>query len=78
MAKKIIAYGLRPIFPAEPGQIMTAAVMTCFVSQRMLSGMGGGSAALHPDVVDILTDDEEVRQLIRDKMKLKNESNPIG
>jgi len=77
MGDKIIGYSLSPIVPAM-GQMMTAAVRTCFVSGRVISSMGGGSAALHPDVVDILQNDEEVRELIQRKMAERNTVHPIG
>lgn len=68
MAKKI-GYTLNPIRPSDGG-FMTAALMTCMVTGKMLSSSGGGTYAIAPEVFDLLRDDAEVQELIKRKIDL--------
>lgn len=51
---RIVAYRLVPVQEIQEGGIATAAVMTCMVTGRTLSGMGGGGSFIAPEVVDAL------------------------
>jgi hypothetical protein len=64
---KTIAYRLERVKPSKGG-IATACVMDCMVTGKMLSGSGGGSEYLAPEVVDILRYDKEVQALIQQKI----------
>jgi len=68
--KKPYAYRLQAIHPVEPGKagLATACVMSCCVSGKMLSGMGGGGSYISPEVYDLLQHDKEVQALIRQKL----------
>jgi hypothetical protein len=48
------AYRVEPIYPRDPNKemLVTAAVMTCMATGRMLDGMGGGGQFLAPEIVD--------------------------
>jgi hypothetical protein len=64
MAKNI-GYTLRAIRPSDGEGFMTAALMTCMVTDKIISSSGGGQNAICPEVFDLLENDEEVRDLIR-------------
>lgn len=40
--KTIIGYQIIPIYPADPGMVMTACLNTCDVTGKIVSSMGGG------------------------------------
>lgn len=52
--RKPIAYKLVPVYEPPAGGIATAAVMSCALTGRVLSGMGGGGLYLAPEIVDEL------------------------
>jgi CTP-dependent riboflavin kinase len=54
---KIIAYRLEPVYEIAPGNIATAAVMTCMVTGEYLSGMGGGGDYISPKVYSRLREE---------------------
>ena len=61
-------YTLDKIQPAPRNAIMTACVLSDFVTGKMISGMGGPGLAISEETFKILSEDEEVRQLIKQKV----------
>lgn len=50
---KLLYYDLRPVYE-RPGQIATACMVQCIATGKYLSGSGGPSYALSPDIVHAL------------------------
>jgi hypothetical protein len=63
-SKRIIGYALVPVHAPDPGMIMTAALMECPITGKMLSSMGGGGSPneiVAPEVVEKMFSDEGKR-----------------
>lgn len=65
--RKIIGYRLEAIQPN--GGFGTAAMLDCMVTGKNLSGSGGGSYAVSPEVFAVLKSDPEVQELIKRKVE---------
>lgn len=63
-----IGYTLNPIRNSSDGGMVTAAIMTCMVTGKMLSSSGGGAYAICPEVFELLDHDEDVREMIKRKV----------
>lgn len=61
---KIIAYRLEPVYEVPPGRLVTAAVMQCLATGKVLSGSGGGGEYLDPEIVEALRDGGESKVII--------------
>lgn len=53
MEKKIAYYELVPRYEPDAGQIATAAVVTCCLTGKPLSGMGGPKLAIDPELLNL-------------------------
>lgn len=67
-------YTLQKMKPSPAGSIMTACIMSDFVTGEIISSMGGGSLAISEETFKILSEDDEVRQLIKQKVDALSQS----
>lgn len=66
---KVVGYTLNEIQPPSGG-FVTACILDCMVTGKMLSSSGGGCDAISPEVFEVLREDPEVQALIKRKIEL--------
>lgn len=64
-----IGYSLERITSGNAGGFATSALLRDFITDEMISTNGGGGYAISKRTFDLLTTDEEIRSLIRSKLR---------
>ena len=65
--ERVLGYTLTPVKSGGNG-FGTAALMSCMVTGKTIKSSGGGNRAISMEVIQLLEEDNEIRQLIASKL----------